>query len=52
MVVYDWLNLYSKTWYNEIWYNESVVGFTIVIVHRFDDDSDRNRMKQYEQIIQ
>ena len=25
----------------------SVVGFTIVGVHRFNDDSDRNGMKQY-----
>ena len=30
----------------------SVVGFTIVAVHRFYDDSDRNGMIQYEQIIQ
>ena len=36
----------------EVVFFTSVVGFTIVAVHRFHDDSDRNRMKQYEQIIQ
>ena len=36
----------------EVVFITSVVGFTIVAVHRCDDDSDRNGMKQYEQIIQ
>ena len=30
----------------EVVFFTSVVGFTIVAVHRFDDDSDRNGMKQ------
>ena len=30
----------------------SVVCFTIVAGHRFDDDSDKNGMKRYEHIIQ
>ena len=36
----------------ELVFFRSVVCFTIVAMHRFDDDSDRNGMKQYEQIIQ
>ena len=36
----------------EVVFFTSFVGFIIVAVHRFDNDSDRNGMKQYEQIIQ
>ena len=36
----------------EVVFFTSVAEFTIVAVHRFDDDSDRNGMTQYEQIIQ
>ena len=32
----------------EVVFFTSVVGFTIVAVHRFDDDNDRNWIKQYE----
>ena len=36
----------------EVVFFTRVVGFTIGAVHRFDDDSNRNGMKPYEQIIQ